>query len=158
MIKTMTAALATMALAGSAWAQTTPTAPAAPAPAPQVAHGQPIDAPLLEGATAAPDCGGLYNLAGQAFCVTAPLANVGALAQLYIDHFKAEGWLVAAGDENRVVFVKRKDGGGCDGMQLQAFYDVSRPAVPEAPGFIGMATIPGDVCAGQTVPAEAPAQ
>lgn len=154
MMKTMTAALGALAMAGVAQAQTETTA-TPPAPVQQVAHGQPVEAPLLEGATASPDCGGLYNLAGQAFCVTAPLANVGALAQLYIDHFKAQGWIVAAGDENRVVFVKRKDGGGCDGMQLQAFYDVNRPAVAEAPGFIGMATIPGDICAGQTPPAAA---
>lgn len=105
--------------------------------------------PVLSGATPAPDCGNLYGLAGQAFCVTAPLAAVGGLADAYIAHFEAQGWLVASGENNRVVFIKRRDGGGCDGLQMLAFYDTSRPAGPEAEGFLGFATIPGDVCAGQ---------
>lgn len=109
--------------------------------------GHAVEAPVLPGATVDATCGGLYGLAGKAFCVTAPLASVGALAEAYITHFESEGWIAAGGDENRVVFVKRRDGGGCDGMQIQAFYDLSRPAAPEAPGYIGMATIPGDVCA-----------
>ena len=116
----------------------------ATAPAPQ---GEPMVAPLLDGATLAPTCGDLYDLAGRAFCVTAPLAAIGALADAYVAHFQGEGWIAAEGDDNRVVFVKRRDGGGCDGMQLQAFYDTTRPTAPQAPGFIGMATIPGNVCA-----------
>ena len=53
----------------------------------------------------------------------------------------------AGGDTNRVVFVKRREGGGCDGLQMQAFYDTSRPAGPDATGYLGFGTIPGDVCA-----------
>ncbi len=109
--------------------------------------GVPVQAPVLTGATEDATCGNLYDLAGKAFCVTAPLASVGAVAEAYIAHFEGEGWIVAAGDANRVVFIKRHDGGGCDGMQLQAFYDPNRPAGPEVPGYIAMATIPGDVCA-----------
>ena len=37
------------------------------------------DTPLLGAAKAAPDCGNLHGLNGRAFCVTAPLAGVGAL-------------------------------------------------------------------------------
>ena len=109
--------------------------------------GQPIEAPLLVGAVADATCGNLYGLAGKAFCVTAPLASIGGIAEAYITHFEGEGWIVAGGEDNRVVFVKRREGGGCDGLQLQAFYDPGRPAGPEVPGYIGMATIPGDVCA-----------
>lgn len=107
------------------------------------------DVPLLAGATPAPDCGNLYGLAGKAFCVSAPLAGIGSLADAYIAELEGQGWLVAAGDANRVVFVRRRDGGGCDGLQMQAFYDTSRPAGPEATGYLGFGVIPGDVCAGQ---------
>ncbi|WP_269515510.1 hypothetical protein [Brevundimonas subvibrioides] len=130
-----------LALPMAAAAQTAP-APA-PAPAPR---GVPVEAPILEGATLDPTCGGLYGLEGRAFCVTASLANIGALADAYISHFESLGWIAAGGDDNRVVFVKRKDGGGCDGIQLEAFYNTNRPAVAEAPGYIGVATIPGDIC------------
>jgi hypothetical protein len=115
--------------------------------APAGAQGALPDVPLLAGATPAPDCGNLYGLAGKAFCVSAPLAGIGALADAYVAELEARGWLVAAGDANRVVFVKRRDGGGCDGLQMQAFYDTSRPTGPEATGYLGFGVIPGDVCA-----------
>jgi hypothetical protein len=125
--------------------------PAAPAPAAQAAapgpQGAPAaDTPLLGAAQPAPDCGNLHGLNGRAFCVTAPLAGVGALADTYIAHFESQGWLPAGGD-------KRKDGGGCDGIQMVAFYDTAGPAAPESPGYLGFATIPGDVCAAQPAPA-----
>jgi hypothetical protein len=129
-------------LAGPAWAQAA--APQAPV----------TDAGVLPGATLAPDCGNLYGLAGRAFCVSAPLASVGALAEAYIADLGTKGWLPAGGDDNRVVFVRRRDGGGCDGLQMQAFYDTSKPAGPEAPGYLGFGPIPGDVCA---APVAAPA-
>jgi hypothetical protein len=118
--------------------------------------GQPIEAPVLPGATLDATCGNLYDMAGKAFCVTAPLASIGALAEAYIAHFESQGWIVAAGDDNRVVFIKRREAGGCDGMQLQAFYDPNRPAGPDVPGYIAMATIPGDVCAAAAAAPAAP--
>ncbi len=141
MKKTMLAAVAVLALTpGAVMAQDA----AAPA-----AEGVPFEAPVLAGATLAPTCGDLFGLAGKAFCVTAPLAAIGGIAEAYIAHFESEGWLAAAGDENRVVFVKRREGGGCDGIQVQAFYDTNRPAGPEVDGYIAMATIPGNVCAAE---------
>lgn len=137
------------------------TAPAVPAPAASAAAPGPqsapaTDTPLLGVAQAAPDCGNLHGLNGRAFCVTAPLAGVGALAETYIAHFESQGWLVAGGDDNRVVFIKRKDGGACDGLQMAAFYDTAGPAAPESPGYLGFATIPGNVCAGQPAGGAAP--
>lgn len=111
--------------------------------------------PVLTGATATPDCGNLYGLAGRAFCVSAPLAGISTLADAYIADLEGRGWLAAGGDENRVVFVRRREGGGCDGLQMQAFYDTSRPAGPEATGYLGFGAIPGDVCAGAAA-ADAP--
>ena len=111
------------------------------------------DVQVLPGATLSPDCGNLYGLAGKAFCVSAPLAGIGTLADAYVADLEARGWLAAGGDDNRVVFVRRRESGGCDGLQMQAFYDTSRPAGPEATGYLGFGEIPGDVCAEQPAPA-----
>ena len=119
---------------------------------------KPADVALLPGAQLSPDCGGLNNLAGRAWCVTAPLGQVGALAEAYIADLETKGWLAAGGDENRVVLIKRREGGGCDGMQMVAFYDTSKVAVAELPAYLGFATIPGDVCAAAAAtPPAAPA-
>lgn len=130
------------------------------APAMAMAQEPPVspDALVLPGATLAPDCGNLYDLAGRAFCVSAPLAGIGALAEAYIADLGTKGWIPAGGDDNRVVFVRRRDTGGCDGLQMQAFYDTSRPAAPESIGYLGFGPIPGDVCADQPIAAPAPAQ
>ena len=142
MIRTiLLAATAMTLLAGSALASQTPmTRPAVPAP---------MDIPILANAQVSPDCGNLYQMAGRAYCLTAPLAGIATLADTYSEYFRGQGWLAAAGEENRVVFVKRRDGGGCDGLQMVAFYDTSRPAGPEAAGYLGFATIPGNVCASE---------
>jgi len=108
---------------------------------------KPADVGLLPDAQLSPDCGGLNNLAGRAWCVTAPLGQVGALADAYIADLATKGWLAAGGDENRVVLIKRREGGGCEGMQLIAFYDTTKTAVAELPGYLGFAVVPGDVCA-----------
>ncbi|WP_332679159.1 hypothetical protein [Brevundimonas sp.] len=137
-------AAAAALMAAPAWAQE----PAAPAPI----LASP-DAMVLPGATLAPECGNLYGLAGRAFCVSAPLAGIGTLAEAYIADLRTRGWMPAGGDDNRVVFVRRRDGGGCDGLQMQAFYDTSGPTSPGSLGYLGFGPIPGDVCAAQPAPA-----
>lgn len=112
---------------------------------------------VLPGATLAPDCGNLYGLAGRAFCVSAPLAGIAALADAYVADLQSKGWIPAGGEDNRVVFVRRRDTGGCDGLQMQAFYDTSRPAGPDAIGYLGFGPIPGNVCSDQPAPLPAPA-
>ncbi|MBJ7485661.1 MAG: hypothetical protein JHC99_13290 [Brevundimonas sp.] len=164
LMKTVIAALATaLALCGVAQAQAPlqdgvqTTAPAPIVPQPIGPQGGPAtDIPVLQGAEPAPDCGNLYGLNGKAFCVAALMANVGTVAEAYIADLETKGWLAAGGDDNRVVFVRRRDGGGCDGMQMQAFYDTTRPASPTSLGYLGFATIPGNVCAAP--PGSAPAQ
>lgn len=119
--------------------------------------GASMDALVLPGATPAPDCGNLYGLAGRAFCVSASLAGISALAEAYIADLGTKGWIPAGGDDNRVVFVRRRDAGGCDGLQMQAFYDTSRPAGPESIGYLGFAPIPGNMCSDQPAPLATPA-
>jgi len=127
--------------------------------APAMAQEAPasLDALVLPGATLAPDCGNLFDLAGRAFCVSAPLAGIGALAEAYVADLQSKGWIPAGGEDNRVVFVRRRDTGGCDGLQMQAFYDTSRPAGPDVPGYLGFGPIPGNVCSDQPAPVAAPA-
>lgn len=124
--------------------------------APAMAQDGAAENLVLPGATLAPDCGNLYGLAGRAFCVSAPLASIGALAETYIAELQTKGWIPAGGEDNRVVFVRRRDTGGCDGLQMQAFYDISRPAGPDAVGYLGFGPIPGNVCSDQPA-APAPA-
>ncbi|WP_453977150.1 hypothetical protein [Brevundimonas sp. Marseille-Q4549] len=142
MIRTLTIAGAALALSAAVQAEA-----AVQTPAPQ---GGPADVGLLTGAELSPDCGGLNNLTGRAWCVTAPLGQIGALADAYIADLETKNWLAAGGDENRVVFIKRREAGGCDGMQMVAFYDTSKTAVAELPAYLGFATIPGDVCAARS--------
>ncbi len=131
----LTLAQNTAAPAPQAPVQTVPTVPPGPA-----ATGMPV----LPPATEAADCGGL--LRSPAFCVTAQLDQIGALADAYSEHLASLNWLAADGDDNRVIFVRRREGGGCDGLQMIAFYDESKPAEATAPGYLGFAVIPGDVC------------
>ena len=152
MIRSLLAATVALSLSAAAvQAQT-------PAPAPAAQQGGPADVGLLPGAELSADCGGLNNLAGRAYCVTAQLGQIGALADAYIADLETKGWLAAGGDENRVVLIKRREAGGCDGMQMVAFYETTKTAVAELPAYLGFATIPGDVCAAAAAtPPAAPA-
>jgi hypothetical protein len=137
----------TLTLAHTSAQTTAPAAPAAPQAAAEPARPQGPAAtgmPVLPPATAAADCGGLLRT--PAFCVTAQLDQIGALADAYSEHLEGLGWLAADGDDNRVIFVRRREAGGCDGLQMVAFYDEAKPAEATAPGFLGFAVIPGDVC------------
>ena len=78
-MRLLLAASAALALCAPAVQAQTP-APAAPQSAQQ---GGPADVGLLPGAELSADCGGLNNLAGRAWCVTAPLGQIGALADAY---------------------------------------------------------------------------
>lgn len=146
MIRTLLAATVVLSLSAAAAQAQTPT----PTPAPVAPQGGPADVGLLPGAELSPDCGGLNNLTGRAWCVTAQLGQIGALADAYIADLKTKGWLDAGGDENRIVFIKRHEGGGCDGMQMMAFYDTTKTAAAELPAFLGFARIP--VCTENSTP------
>lgn len=114
----------------------------------------PSDIPVLEPAVVSADCGGLLRV--PAFCVTARLDQTGLLADNYLELLEGRGWLAADGDDNRVILVRRRAEGGCDGMQMVAFYDTTQPGVAEAPAYLGFATIPGDVCTAEDSDAGAP--
>ncbi len=137
------AALALLMVAGPAMAQT----PQADAPALAPIVTPPADLAILPGSTVAPDCGGLYNLQGRAFCVSALLTQVGTLADAYVADIKSRGWLVAGGDANRVVLIRRDADGSCQGLQMQAFYNTAQATTPTSLGYLAFGIVPGNVCA-----------
>ncbi|MDY6923008.1 MAG: hypothetical protein SWI22_03485 [Pseudomonadota bacterium] len=104
------------------------------------------DLPLLAGATAAPDCGNQAVLAG-AWCVSAPLSAMDGVARAYVAELTGKGWLVADGGANRAVLVRRKNDGGCDTVQMLIVRDTSVPTTADSVAWLGVATVPGDVCA-----------
>lgn len=147
----ITALMMTAALSLTSPSLSLPQAASAPAQAPAPASSPVAPAsppvenfPILEPAVPAMDCGGLLKTA--AYCISADLTKLGALADQYVDAMAQSGWLAADGDDNRVIFVRRKPDGTCDGMQMVAFYDESRPVGPTTLGYLGFAQIPGNIC------------
>ena len=104
------------------------------------------DLPLLAGATASPDCGNQPVLAGS-WCVSAPLSAMNGVAQAYVAELTGKGWLVADGGANRAVLVRRKEDGGCETVQMLIVRDTSAPTTVESVAWLGIASVPGDVCA-----------
>ena len=84
-------------------------------PAPPVALE--VRIPELEGARADRTCGNKPALAQQAFCVATTMAAMQAQADQYDAAFQAQGWLAADGRDNLTIYVRRRDGGGCDSFQ-----------------------------------------
>jgi hypothetical protein len=110
---------------------------------------------VLPGATLAPDCGGLYGLAGRAFCVSAPLAGISALAEAYVADLQTRGWIAGRRRRQprgvRASARRRRLRRAADAGLLRHL----GPAGPASLGYLGFGPIPGDVCAAQ--PAAAPA-
>lgn len=104
----------------------------------------PVTVPEAPGVSADPTCGGRAPLAGIAFCYAMTQAAVEGVVEVYNADFARQGWLAADGADNRVVFVRRKEGGGCDAFQLLAFPGPT--AGPTAPAYVALATVPGDPC------------
>jgi len=69
------------------------------------------------------------------------------VAQAYVAELTGKGWLVADGGANRAVLVRRKEGGGCETVQMLIVRDTSAPTTAESVAWLGIATVPGDVCA-----------
>ena len=120
-----------------------------PAPAPLQ-----VEIPELPTAVSDPTCGGKVGLAQQAMCVMTTQGAIGGLVDAYSEAFRLQSWLAAGGENNRVVYVRRRPEGGCDGFQMLAFADEARVPGPAEPAWLAFAAIPGDVCAAQpAVPA-----
>ncbi|MDP1777071.1 MAG: hypothetical protein Q8K90_00470 [Brevundimonas sp.] len=116
-----------------------------------------VEIPDLPTAVSDPTCGGRIGLAQQATCVMTTQGAIGGLVDAYSEAFSRQQWLPAGGEDNRVVYVRRREGGGCDGFQMMAFSDPARVPGPAEPAYLAFAAIPGDVCSDQPAAAAAPA-
>ncbi len=136
-----------------------PAATAQTAPAAATARGAlNVEIPDVAGVAADPTCGGRPAVAQQAFCVATTQAGAEGLMDTFDAAFKQQGWLAAGGSDNLVVYVKRKETGGCDAFQVLAFAPDNAAPSPSGPAYIAFAAIPGDVCHAQGPTPGAPAQ
>lgn len=140
-MKTLILAAAAVMIAAPAFAQTATRLPLN------------VQLPEIASATTDPTCGGNVGLAQQATCLTTTQAAINAVVDGLSADFSRQGWIAAGGSDNRVVYVKRNEGGGCEGFQMLAFADETRVQAPGAPAWLAFATIPGDVCAAHPAPA-----
>ena len=108
-----------------------------------------VEIPELPTAVSDPTCGGRIGLAQQAMCVMTTQGAIAGLVDAYSEAFSRQNWLAAGGEDNRVVYVKRRPEGGCDGFQMLAFADEARVPGPAEAAYLAFAAIPGDVCAAQ---------
>ena len=109
--------------------------------APEVASARTLGLQTPEGVEVALDCGGLLPDPELAFCVTAAPDQMAGLARAYVEDLKTQGWLDADGDESRIVFVRRRPGGGCHGLVLQAL-----PGAADGKAYLALVPTPGDAC------------
>ena len=131
---------------------------AAPAMAQTAPAPLQVEIPELPTAVNDPTCGGKVGLAQQAMCVMTTQGAIGGLVDAYSEAFRQQSWLAAGGEDNRVVYVRRRPEGGCDGFQMLAFADETRVPGPAEPAWLAFAAIPGNVCAAQpAAPAATPA-
>jgi len=101
-----------------------------------------------------PTCGGRTAMTTFATCVVTTQGAAQTVLDAYSADFGRQGWLAADGRDNRVVYVRRKEGGGCDAFQVLAFAGQQVPD-PVGPAYLAFAVVPGDVCA--AAPATPPA-
>lgn len=120
---------------------------------PATSQAGPSGLPLLAGAMAAPDCGGL-NLA--AACVRTTIGELQTVFDAYETLFEQQGWTTVAAIDNGVVMAAPREGGGCDGLQLVAFVNEGLGTGPLDPGFLAVAPMVGDLCAAETQTPAAP--
>ncbi len=99
----------------------------------------PADVPVIAPATSDPSCDGDDVFRG-ATCLTAPADQADDIIRAYVDQLYVLSWLEAAGSDRYRVFVRRRDGGGCDGMQMLA-----RDHGDQL--LLVFAAMPGDACA-----------
>lgn len=101
-------------------------------------HWLAVDLPQIASAVEDTTCDGLEVYRG-ATCRVAPAAETAGVIQAYADQLYVTRWLEAAGSDRRRIFIRRRAGGGCDGLQMLAVDRGERTL------FV-FAAIPGDAC------------
>ena len=149
-------------ISGLAAAVTLATAPVSHARQDAAPSEQPsnLTLPLVAGVTAAPDCGGLYGLAGNAHCMATELPRLPAVAELYMTALPQAGWPHVGGGDNQVVFQRNRDDGLCDFLVMVAFYDTAIPEedLASATGYLGFVMRTEGACMDVPAEGETPAE
>jgi hypothetical protein len=111
----------------------------------QTGPALPVVLPTVANTGADATCGGRTAMTAIATCVATTQGAVEAAMEVYNADFERQGWLAADGRDNRIVYVRRKEGGGCDAFQVLAFAG-QNTADPAGPAYLAFAVVPGDVC------------
>jgi hypothetical protein len=114
--------------------------------------------PVVAGATASPDCGGMRTIMGgenaAMQCVTAPLAGIGDIARAYAAAARGHGWAVV-GQVDSAQWLQRPAADGlCDRMTIVGFWDfrINPDPVPGIPGYVGVIVQHAQACEPVVVP------
>jgi hypothetical protein len=111
----------------------------------QTSPALPVVLPTVANTGADATCGGRTAMTAIATCVATTQGAAEAAMEVYNADFERQGWLAAGGRDNRIVYVRRKEGGGCDAFQVLAFAG-QNTADPAGPAYLAFAVVPGDVC------------
>lgn len=127
---------------------------------PAAVQGAPLDVqlPAVEGLSADPTCGGREAMVAIATCFATTQAGIENVVDVWNAAFAQQGWLAADGQDNRILYIRRKDGGGCDAFQILAFADNMQSMAPAAPAYLALAAIPSDICSAAIVQPQGPVQ
>jgi hypothetical protein len=100
------------------------------------------DLPVLEGAAAAPDCGGMPTVfeGDPVACVTAPIDRIDPLVWAYVREARARGWTDASGAANAIWLEKPGIDGKCQKLTIAGFWDFRRWPEPRPgiPGYVAV--------------------
>ena len=99
----------------------------------------PADVPVIAPATSDPGCDGDEVFQG-ATCLLVPSDQIDTVVQAYVDQLYVRSWLDAGGEGRFRIFIRRREGGGCDGMQMLALDRGAR-------GLVLFSAVPGNACA-----------
>lgn len=117
-----------------------------------------VQLPAVEGLSADPTCGGREAMTAIATCFTTSQAGIENVVDVWNGAFAEQGWLAADGQDNRILYIRRKEGGGCDAFQILAFADNMQSMAPAAPAYLALAAIPSDVCSAAIAQPAGPVQ
>ena len=113
----------------------------------------PVTLPTVAVTAADATCGGREPLARIATCMSTTQSGLETVMAAYEADFGRQGWNATDGGGARVVYVRRRETGGCDAFQLMAIVGEAAPEV-DTPVILALATVPGDACAAAPISAD----
>lgn len=117
----------------------------------QTAPALPVVLPTVPNTQADASCGGRAAMTAIAACFATTQSAAEAAMEAYDEDFERQGWLAFEKRNNRIIYIRRKEGGGCHAFQILAFTG-QNAADPASPAYLAFATVPGDICAANPRP------